>query len=96
LNRDETDSFIKSVRKKLNTPLEGVLKSTKGRYGGTYAHWQIALAYAKYLSPEFHIWCNEVVRDRFIEMRDPDRKKLHFFSGKQSLTFPDSSFRFGI
>lgn len=31
---------------------------------GTYAHWQIALAYAKYLSPEFHMWCNTVVRER--------------------------------
>lgn len=31
---------------------------------GTWAHWQIALAYAKYLSPEFHMWCNEVVRER--------------------------------
>lgn len=28
----------------------------------TFAHWQLALAYAKYLSPAFHIWCNEVVR----------------------------------
>jgi hypothetical protein len=28
----------------------------------TWAHWQIAFAYAKYLSPEFHAWCNEVVR----------------------------------
>lgn len=32
--------------------------------GGTFAHWQIALAYAKYLSPEFHMWCNTVVRER--------------------------------
>lgn len=30
-----------------------------GRYGGTFAHPVIGLAYAKYLSPEFHIWCNE-------------------------------------
>jgi hypothetical protein len=28
----------------------------------TWAHWQIAMAYAKYLSPEFHAWCNEIVR----------------------------------
>lgn len=27
---------------------------------GTYAHWQIALAYAKYLSPELHMQVNEV------------------------------------
>ncbi len=30
--------------------------------GATWAHWQIAFAYAKYLSPAFHAWCNEVVR----------------------------------
>jgi KilA-N domain len=30
--------------------------------GGTFAHWQIAMAYAKYLSPEFHMWCNTIVR----------------------------------
>lgn len=36
--------------------------STAG--GNTFAHWQIALAYAKYLSPEFHMWCNQVVRER--------------------------------
>lgn len=34
----------------------------------TRAHWQIGLAYAKYLSPEFHMWCNTVVRD-FMEGR---------------------------
>lgn len=35
-----------------------------GRNARTFAHWQIALAYAKYLSPDFHMWCNEVVRER--------------------------------
>lgn len=35
-----------------------------GKSPGTWAHWQIALAYAKYLSPEFHMWCNTVVRER--------------------------------
>jgi len=29
----------------------------------TEAHWQLGMAYAKYLSPEFHAWCNTVVRD---------------------------------
>lgn len=34
-----------------------------GRQPGTKAHWQVGLAYAKYLSPEFHMWCNSVVRN---------------------------------
>jgi hypothetical protein len=33
-----------------------------GGSGATWAHWQLAMAYAKYLSPEFHAWCNDVVR----------------------------------
>ena len=34
----------------------------KGVNGGTWAHWHLALAYAKYLSPAFHVWCNDVIR----------------------------------
>ncbi|MGU3399176.1 KilA-N domain-containing protein [Brucellaceae bacterium D45D] len=30
--------------------------------GETVAHWQVGLAYAKYLSPAFHMWCNTQVR----------------------------------
>ena len=30
--------------------------------GCTLGHWHLAMAYAKYLSPAFHVWCNEVVR----------------------------------
>ncbi len=39
-----------------------LLQTEMGRGGATFAHWQIGMAYAKYLSPEFHAWCNEVVR----------------------------------
>jgi hypothetical protein len=39
-------------------------ETSAGKRGGTFAHWQIALAYAKYLSPEFHFWCNTVIRER--------------------------------
>ncbi|KJS40357.1 MAG: hypothetical protein VR70_05805 [Rhodospirillaceae bacterium BRH_c57] len=41
-----------------------VSKGGRGIGGSTAAHWQIGLAYAKYLSPEFHMWCNTVVRER--------------------------------
>ncbi|WAJ30969.1 KilA-N domain-containing protein [Antarcticirhabdus aurantiaca] len=42
----------------------GLVKSQKGgaSRGVTWAHWQVALAYAKYLSPEFRVRCNAVVR----------------------------------
>jgi hypothetical protein len=30
-----------------------LVHTAEGRGGGTWAHWQLAMAYAKYLSPEF-------------------------------------------
>ena len=45
-----------------------VIRGGSGPHRGeTWAHWQVAMAYAKYLSPEFHVWCNEVVRDHLAQ-----------------------------
>ena len=52
----ESQKFVQAVARKLNTGLSCILETTRGRTGGTYAHWQIALAYAKYLSPELHMF----------------------------------------
>ncbi|RYI82696.1 MAG: KilA-N domain-containing protein, partial [Acetobacteraceae bacterium] len=41
---------------------DGFVATTRGRRGGAWAHWQLALSYARYLSPAFHLWCNAVVR----------------------------------
>ena len=35
--------------------------------GKTYAHWQIAMGYAKDLSPEFQEWANRVIRNHMEE-----------------------------
>lgn len=51
--------FIDFVAKSLNTEASRIYKTTRGKGGGTYAHWQIALAYAKYLSHELHMRVNE-------------------------------------
>lgn len=53
----------------LNVRNSDLLKTTKGVGGNTLAHWQIGLAYAKYLSPEFHIVHKEVT-DAIREQRD--------------------------
>jgi len=51
-------AFLDHVALISNTPVEGIWRGTRGNNGATFAHWQIGLAYAKYLSPEFHMWCN--------------------------------------
>ncbi len=40
----------------------GVAESGGKSAGSTYVQWQAGLAYAKYLSPAFHLECNRVVR----------------------------------
>jgi len=57
--------FLDHVAMVLNAPVEGIWKGTRGRHGGgTSAHWQIGLAYAKWLDHDLHMWCNTVVRER--------------------------------
>ncbi|WP_226576520.1 KilA-N domain-containing protein [Acuticoccus sediminis] len=62
LRHDGTKEFVECVAATVNVGKAHILEGQRGRAGGTWAHWQIGLAYAKYLSPEFHIWCNEIVR----------------------------------
>lgn len=62
--RKDGADFIVHMHSVLNVPQGHIIKAERGKGGATFAHWQIGLAYAKYLSPEFHMWCNEVVRER--------------------------------
>jgi len=44
---------------------QGLMRTVRGgNTPRTEAHWQVGLAYAKYLNPEFHVWCNTVVWER--------------------------------
>lgn len=52
-----------------------IVKTTKGGLGGgggTVAHWQLALAYAQYLSPEIHLQVNQVFKNHVEELVDPE------------------------
>ena len=62
LRHEDTQNFLKTLEKKPKGVSDTHLKKISGRGGGTFGHYQVALAYATYLSPEFHIWCNEVVK----------------------------------
>lgn len=59
-----TAEFVEHVALIAGNPGNMLTETKVGRAGGTWSHWQIGLAYAKYLSPEFHMWCNTVVRER--------------------------------
>ena len=46
--------------------------NVKGETGGTWAHWQVAMAYAKFLSPKFHAEVNEAYRRFSAEQASPE------------------------
>lgn len=60
--RKEGAAFIEFIGENIKVPTEHLFQTEKGRNGSTSAHWQIGMAYAKYLSHEFHAKCNVIVR----------------------------------
>lgn len=77
--------FIEFVADLQKVGISDLLFSTKGRNGSTLAHWQIGLAYAKYLSPEFHMWCNTVVRNRMQGTPAPAANDHHHLNDPNAL-----------
>lgn len=49
--------FVDFVTNYLPEEKSRFIKVCRGRSGGTWAHWRIALAYARYLGPGFYAWC---------------------------------------
>lgn len=59
-----TIEFRAAVEVTFNAGISGIETKRGGTAPGTWGHWQIALAYAKYLDPQFHMQCNAVIRER--------------------------------
>jgi hypothetical protein len=72
--RFDGSSFIEAVAVCHNLSHTQVMNVKSGKGGGTFAHWQIAMAYAKYLDPKFHMWCNTIVRSH-MEGRNVERPR---------------------
>lgn len=60
----DAQRFVEFLAETHNMGNSHVIVVKRGKGGGTFGHWQVGLAYAKYLSPEFHMWCNTVVCER--------------------------------
>src|SRR3954468_7381635 len=46
----------------LELDTDGSVATVRGHQGGTWAHWQLALPYARSLSPHLGRWCATAVR----------------------------------
>ncbi|AWI89202.1 hypothetical protein C0214_13605 [Methylobacterium sp. DM1] len=79
-----TKAFAEHVATVVGKSDNALFRSQRGGADqGTWAHWQIAMAYAKYLDHDFHMWCNRVVRERMegvthqvVALADEDRRAI--------------------
>jgi len=69
---DSTKELINALAAEQNTLPEGILKTKRGKGGGTWANHIIAVSYAGYLSPKLQIWVNQVFLERLQEEKNPD------------------------
>lgn len=60
--RKEGSEFIKTMHSNA-TDSRISIRTKRGQGGGTFAHWQIGMEYARYLSPELAAICNQIVKD---------------------------------
>ena len=53
-----------------------IIETHRGRWGGTWVIPNLAIAYAKYLSPHFHAWANLAVIERMEARAIPSSIRL--------------------
>jgi hypothetical protein len=59
LELPSTGEYLDSLAKRLNTGLSGnLIRKIRGRNGGTWLHPKLAVAFARWLSADFSVWCD--------------------------------------
>jgi len=63
LKTDQTKAFIKELSevKKINS--SDLVDVVHGNNGGTWMHEDVAIEFARWLSPRFAIWCNDRIKE---------------------------------
>lgn len=69
---ESTTQLIETVAEIYNVQKIHIIKTRKGKGGGSFAHKNIALAYAKYLDPKLHVLVNQTFFERIEEEKNPD------------------------
>lgn len=69
LQNQQTQEFLASlseVRKSTSADLVKVTKGGDPKMQGTWMHEDVALEFARWLSPKFAIWCNDRIKELFM------------------------------
>jgi len=61
---NQTSEFLDVLSKGRNLPLVDLVQVTKGGSNpGTWMHEDVAIEFARWLSPQFAIWCNDRIKE---------------------------------
>lgn len=64
LGNQSSKEFLAALSKARNLALADLVRVTKGgNLSGTWMHEDVALEFARWLSPEFCIWCNDRIKE---------------------------------
>lgn len=63
LLNQSTKDFIKALSEVRNLTSADLVQVTYGNDGGTWMHEDVALEFARWLSPMFAIWCNDRIKE---------------------------------
>lgn len=85
LQNQQAKDFIEALAEVRNSTSADLVRVTKGgndkNAQGTWMHEDVALEFARWLSPQFAIWCNDRIKELFKEgvvkaQRTEERRKL--------------------
>ena len=78
-----TEEFLSALSTVRGIPISALIQTIKGGNSaqGTWMHEDVALEFARWLSPQFAIWCNDRIKEFFKEgvvkaQRTEERRKL--------------------
>ena len=67
LNNQSTNEFLKELSKLRNISLADLVRVNRGGANpGTWFHEDVALEFARWLSPAFAIWCNDRIKEMLL------------------------------
>ena len=80
LGLKSTEEFLFVLSEGKNLPSSDLVKVTYGNNGSTWMHEDVALEFARWLSPAFAIWCNDKIKELLLtgstSIEQLSRKKL--------------------
>lgn len=65
MDKDSTKEYLEELNLIIGNPIIKLVNKQAGRYGGTWMHEDVAMEFARWLSPKFAIWCNKQIKTLF-------------------------------